>query len=102
MARRAHLAAGFRRVLLAELRQIGARPGLMFMLAPFPLLLFVLLAAVFQLGLPRELPITVVDQDRSTLSRQMVRIVDATPEVAVTREEGTLSEGRQRLLSGEA
>lgn len=102
MARRAHLAAGFRRVLLAELRQIGARPGLMFMLAPFPLLLFVLLAAVFQLGLPRELPITVVDQDRSTLSRQMVRIVDATPEVAVTREEDTLGEGRRRLLSGEA
>ena len=102
MARRAHLAAGFRRVLLAELRQIGARPGLMFMLAPFPLLLFVLLAAVFQLGLPRELPVTVVDQDRSTLSRQMVRIVDATPEVAVTREEDTLGEGRRRLLSGEA
>lgn len=102
MAKRAHPAAGFRRVLLAELRQIGARPGLMFMLAPFPLLLFVLLAAVFQLGLPRDLPIAVVDQDRSTLSRQMVRIVDATPEVAVAHEEATLSEGRQRLLSGEA
>ncbi len=102
MVRKAHLAAGFRRVLLAEMRQIGARPGLMFMLAPFPLLLFVLLAVVFQAGLPRDLPITVVDQDRSTLSRQMVRIIDATPEVAVTQEEGTLSEGRQRLLSGQA
>lgn len=102
MARRAHLAAGFRRVFLAELRQIGERPGLMFMLAPFPLLLFVLLAAVFQQGLPRDLPIAVVDQDRSTLSRQMVRIVDATPEVAVAREAGSLGEGRRFLLSGEA
>ncbi|PIO98688.1 ABC transporter permease [Pleomorphomonas carboxyditropha] len=102
MARRAHLAAGFRRVLLAELRQIGARPGLMFMLAPFPLLLFALLAVVFHLGLPRDLPIAVVDLDRSTLSRQMVRMVDAAPDVAVAREAGTLAEGRQLLLSGKA
>ena len=83
MARRRHLKAGFRRALLAEVRQIGRRPGLMFMLAPFPLLLFAILAAVFHLGLPRDLPIAVVDQDRSTLSRQIVRMVDATPEVAV-------------------
>ncbi|WP_053239686.1 ABC transporter permease [Pleomorphomonas koreensis] len=102
MARRAHLKAGFRRALLAEVRQIGSRPGLMFMLAPFPLLLFALLAAVFHLGLPRDLPIAVVDQDRSTLSRQMVRMVDATPEVAVAREVATLGEGRQLLVSGEA
>ena len=102
MARPAHLKAGFRRALLAELRQIGARPGLMFMLAPFPLLLFALLAAVFQLGLPRDLPIAVVDQDRSTLSRQMVRIVDATPKAAVAYEASSLSEGRQLLLSGDA
>ncbi|WP_370674954.1 ABC transporter permease [Pleomorphomonas sp. PLEO] len=101
MARRAHLKAGFRRALLAELRQIGARPGLMFMLAPFPLLLFALLAAVFQMGLPRELPIAIVDQDRSTLSRQMVRIVDATPEVAVAYEASSLGGGRQLLLSGQ-
>lgn len=101
MARRAHLAAGFRRVLVAELRQIGSRPGPMFMLAPFPLLLFALLAAVFQLGLPRDLPIAVVDQDRSTLSRQMVRIVDATPEVAVSHQATSLGEARRLLLSGD-
>ena len=46
MARRRHLKAGFRRALLAEVRQIGGRPGLMFMLAPFPLLLFAILAAI--------------------------------------------------------
>ena len=57
MATRRHLKAGFRRVLLAEVRQIAARPGLMFMLGPFPLLLFVMLTAVFHLGLPRDLPI---------------------------------------------
>jgi ABC-2 type transport system permease protein len=100
MARRRHLKAGFRRALLAEVRQIGGRPGLMFMLAPFPLLLFAILAAVFHLGLPRDLPIAVVDQDRSTLSRQIVRMVDATPEVAVADEADSLGEGRRLLVTG--
>lgn len=102
MAPRRHLKAGFRRVLLAEVRQIAARPGLMFMLAPFPLLLFVMLTAVFHLGLPRDLPIAVVDQDRSTLSRQIVRMVDATPEVAVAFKASTLGDGRRLLLDGKA
>lgn len=102
MAVRRHLKAGFRRVLMAEVRQIAARPGLMFMLAPFPLLLFAMLTAVFHLGLPRDLPIAVVDQDRSALSREMVRMVDATPEVAVAEEVSTLREGRQLLLAGKA
>lgn len=100
MARRRHLKAGFRRALLAEVRQIGRRPGLMFMLAPFPLLLFAILAAVFHLGLPRDLPIAVVDQDRSTLSRQIVRMVDATPEVAVAAQADSLGEGRRLLVTG--
>lgn len=100
MARRRHLKAGFRRALLAEVWQIGRRPGLMFMLAPFPLLLFAILAAVFHLGLPRDLPIAVVDQDRTTLSRQIVRMVDATPEVAVAAKATTLGEGRRLLVDG--
>ena len=102
MTRRGHLPAGFRQMFVREIRDIVARPGLMFMLAPFPLLLFAALAMAFHLALPRDLPIAIVDQDHSTLSRQMVRLVDATPEAAVTAEVATLAEGRQRLLDGRA
>ena len=102
MTRRGHLPAGFRRIFVREVRHIAARPGLTFMLAPFPLLLFVALALAFHLASPRDLPVAVVDQNHSTLSRQMVRLIDATPEVAVTAEVGTLAEGRRLLLDGRA
>ncbi len=94
--------AGFRQIFVREVRLIVARPGLMFMLAPFPLLLFAALAIAFHLAVPRDLPIAVVDQDNSTLSRQLVRLVDATPEAEVTARVGTLAEGRRLLIDGQA
>ncbi|NKC49863.1 hypothetical protein HED54_26025 [Ochrobactrum anthropi ATCC 49188] len=48
----AHLPPGFRRIFRRELRQIAKRPALFFMLGPFPLLLFLILAAIFHAGLP--------------------------------------------------
>ena len=102
MTRRLHLPAGFRRVFVRETRHIAARPGLMLMLVPFPLLLFAALAMAFHVASPSDLPVAVVDQDHSTLSRQIVRLIDATPEVAVTAEVPTLAEGRQLLIDGRA
>jgi ABC-2 type transport system permease protein len=90
---------GFRRILGRELRQIAARPALAFMLAPMPLIIFLALAVVFAPGLPRDLPVAVVDLDGSTLSRQVVRMVDAASDVDVTEKVPTLSEARQALVA---
>lgn len=98
MAYRRH-APGFRRILGRELRQIAARPALAFMLAPMPLLIFLALAAIFAPGLPRDLPVAVVDLDGSTLSRQVVRMVDAASDVAVAEQVPTLGEARQALVA---
>lgn len=91
--------SGFRRILGRELRQIAARPALAFMLVPMPLLIFLALAAVFAPGLPRNLPVAVVDLDGSSLSRQIVRMVDGASDVAVTEQVPTLSEARQALVA---
>lgn len=69
------------------------------MLAPMPLLIFLTLAAVFAPGLPRDLPVAVVDLDGSTLSRQLVRMVDSASDVAVTQQVPSLSEARQALIA---
>jgi ABC-2 type transport system permease protein len=95
------LPAGFWRVFRRELRRIQARPRLTFMLGPFPLLLMMLLAAVFSAGLPRDLPVAVVDSDRSALSRQAIRMVDATPDVAVKLQVANLAEGKQAIIRGD-
>jgi len=81
------------------LRQIAARPALAFMLGPYPLLLFVLLATVFYAGLPTGLPVAVVDQDGSQTSRQIVRMLDDTPELTVTAEVQTLAAAKRALMA---
>ncbi|WP_417270173.1 ABC transporter permease [Celeribacter sp.] len=97
-----HLPPGFRRIWRRELRQIATRPALAFMLVPLPLILFLALAVVFAPGLPRDLPVAVVDLDGSTTSRQIVRMVDATSDVEVVEQVATLSEARQALVAQRA
>lgn len=95
------LPAGLRRVLRRELRQIRFRPKLAFMLLPFPVLLMGLLAVVFSPGLPTDLPVAVVDRDNTTLSRQAVRMVDATPDLRVALQVPDLAQGREALFAGD-
>ncbi|MEO9299555.1 ABC transporter permease [Devosia alba] len=91
--------SGVLRILGRELRQIAARPALAFMLVPMPLLIFLVLTAVFAPGLPRDLPVAAVDLDGSTLSRQIVQMVDGASDVAVTEQVPTLSEAREALVA---
>ncbi|NEK55584.1 ABC transporter permease, partial [Rhizobium leguminosarum] len=66
-----------------------------------PLLLMGLLAAVFSAGLATRLPIAVLDQDGTDLSRQIIRMVDASQDTSVALAVSDLAEGRQLILSGE-
>ena len=43
----------------------------------------------------RDIPVAVVDLDRSQLSRQMSRMLDATKEVAVHTETGNMEEAQK-------
>ena len=67
-----------------------------------PLALIVLLAFVFRSGVASNLPVAVVDLDQSSLSRQVVRMLDATPDVRVTASTQNLSEARGLIVSGAA
>jgi len=59
------------------------------------------LSAVFASGLPTNLPIAVVDHDGTTLSRQVVRMLDAGSDIAVTHRTPNPAEAKQALLAGE-
>ncbi|MGO7522651.1 ABC transporter permease, partial [Rhizobium brockwellii] len=56
---------------------------------------------VFSAGLATRLPIAVLDQDGTDLSRQIIRMVDATQDTSVALAVSDLAEGRQLILSGE-
>jgi ABC-2 type transport system permease protein len=76
----------FSRALAAEIDHLGGdRWDLGLLILP-PAILMALMAAMLFQGVPRELPVAVVDDDQSTLSRAIVRDVDASPTVRVVPE----------------
>lgn len=62
-----------------------------------PLLSCALIWWIFSAGLPRQLPIGVLDQDHSGLSRQMQRFLDATPGLKLVDSYDDASQAMQAL-----
>ncbi|WP_170783402.1 ABC transporter permease [Ruegeria lacuscaerulensis] len=93
--------AGLQRILRRELRQIARYPAWIVMLVPAPIALLVVLSLIFSDGLPTDLPVAVVDLDRTTLSRQAIRMVDATSDVDVALQASSLAIGKEALVAGD-
>ncbi|MFN4309579.1 MAG: ABC transporter permease [Ferrovibrio sp.] len=93
---------GIMLALVREIRWIFRRKVVVFMTIIFPLLVFYILTGVFGTGLPVGLPIADIDKDHSSLSRHMLRMVDASPDVAITNQVDDIVAGRQLILEGKA
>lgn len=65
-----------------------------------PLLLFFILWWIFSAGIPRDLPIGVVDLDHSDLSRNLVRHYDSNPVLSVISQYEGVQQGSLALRSG--
>ena len=72
------------------------------LLVILPLLTFAVLVSIFRAGVPRDLPIVVVDQDHTALSRQLTRMTDAAPATRVAGVAPDLEAARARILRNEA
>ncbi len=65
-----------------------------------PLLAVFLIWWIFSAGLPERLPIGVLDQDHSSLSRRWCAFLDATPGLRVVQRYGDEGEMARALTSG--
>lgn len=81
-----HDGSAFSNVLRREFDRIRSSWIYIFSLLILPVLSFILATAIFSKGVPRDLPIGVVDQDHSKLSREVVRSTDATSIAAARKE----------------
>lgn len=57
-----------------------------------PCVLMIILAWMFSSGVPRELPIAVVDLEHSTISRELVRQLQASPGLMVAEQPASLQQ----------
>ena len=87
--------------LYREARRLRASPWDLAMVTWVPLLAVALMGWIFSAGLPRHLPVGVVDGDHSSLSRQLVRMLDATPGLQITHRYANHAEAERALRSME-
>ncbi|WP_300668730.1 ABC transporter permease [Desulfoluna sp.] len=89
------------RVMAREVSAMVSGRLMRLMLLFIPLIGIGLFTALFYQGSPENLPVAVCDMDRSGLSRSIVRMVEATPDMSVMPVPD-LAAGRQAILSGTA
>lgn len=87
--------------LRREGRLLRARPWDLAMISWVPFLAAFMLFWIFSAGLARELPVAVWDDDRTSFSRQIIRYLDAAPNLKVTRFPLNSRESERALRSAE-
>lgn len=91
------LSAGFKR----EWLRMRSRPLYLLLLIVLPLVGWGILAATFYQGVPRDMPVAVIDHDNSPTSRELIRSIDATSTMRVAAFATSPSEGEALMQSGE-
>lgn len=90
----------FRTSLQREIRHFGQSRLLVTSAIILPVVMTVLYVLMFWKGTVHDLPIAVYDGDRTELSRQLVRMLDATPTAEVAIETESIGQGRDAMERG--
>ena len=84
-------------VFRRELRRMTSRRIYFASCIVLPLFSLVFMATIFCHGQMENLPVGVVDAEQTSLSRSIVRMVDATPELQVTKQYANETEARKAI-----
>lgn len=88
------------RVMKREMERISSKWALIMVTFIGPLLAFLLIMWIFSNNVPRDLPLAVVDNDHTSLSRLISRMADATSIAASDRSYISLEDARNAMLKG--
>src|SRR5471032_2984209 len=91
----------FSRSFNRETRDAFRKPVIHWLGWIFPLLLFILISSNFSEGTLLDLPVSVVDNDHSTLSKTLIRKLDAGSHAHVQAFDGGLQEAEHRLRTAQ-
>ncbi len=93
--------AGIYGSLWRELSRIAHDGVYISILVALPIAAFVFFALFFQKGVADNMPIAVVDNDHSSLSRRLVSMIDATAAAEVRYGAESIRQAEKMVLSGE-
>jgi ABC-2 type transport system permease protein len=92
----------FARELVAEYRRIFLDPGAVLILVAALVLYAFFYPIPYRAQVLKEVPVVVVDEDQSDLSRRLVRMVDAHELTKVAAEAGSMAEAEKAVREGRA
>lgn len=88
-------------VMHREICRIKDNTAYLLVLTILPIISFVFWSVLFSKGIPEKLPIAVVDCDHTPLSRQILTMVGATPEIEIRYQATDMLAAEQLLKSGD-
>ncbi len=91
---------GFLEVVLREISQIRAHSRYALAMIVLPLVSFALTWGLFINQYPQDLPVAVVDLDHSSLSRTVIKAIDATSVIEVSFQVSDPAQARDLMLRG--
>lgn len=89
-------------VFTREVNRLLKNRYILIIMIVIPLVMSVMVCETFKTGTPKNLPIAVLDNDNSVLSRQLVRMIQATPTCNVDFNVTNLTEGKDLIVEGSA
>lgn len=93
--------SGFFAVVIRECRILTSRPLYLFSAIIFPLFALFFMTTIFGNGLIDNIPVAIVDEDDSKMSREIRQLCSAVPEISVKETFHNTAEARDALLSKE-
>lgn len=85
-----------------ELCEVVKSPLYLSVVAILPIVMLLTFTAIFYNGKITELPITVVDNDNSAMSRQLCSMIDATPGVDIALSAESIGQAESQMLNSKA
>ena len=92
----------WRDVVQRELKRVWQFKPYLLILTILPLFSMLLFVAIFSKGVPSDLPVAIVDNDNTPLSRKVINMIEATPETTVRYKITNYIEGERLIRQGAA
>ena len=83
-----------------EMHRLTHQPMYFVLMIVLPVVSFAFFALLFNQGAIRNIPIAVLDEDNTTLSRKVAQMIDDTPTALVARDIQSMAEGERLIREG--
>ncbi|WP_296004503.1 ABC transporter permease [uncultured Alistipes sp.] len=87
-------------VVEREMRRLRRQPMYGVLMVALPLTSFIFFAILFHKGVARDIPIAVLDEDHSTLSRKVTQMIEDTPTAQIAYGIQSMEEGERLMREG--